>query len=229
MQTNISIFDTQVGYNIDTLEGAIMHILQIFGCLSVESLDRFARIYAAKRGKTLKSNTDISKWLLPQMRKSKKIFQLGGERYYTISPQIKPSRSTQDAFWVFLEYAEEVELQTVGQGPDPAQVTFFRNGRDYHIIAVKDNGERELRKALIYEENMANMRRAYSAKDGAAHQKKYPEERFIVLFRTDEDMLGAAYNLHGRTMYCVVSYPEGKNQPEIRCYEPEKPNVENSD
>ncbi len=222
MQTNVQVFDTEVGYNIATLEGAILHILQIFGCLSVESLDKFARIYALQRGKVFKSKNDVSKWLLPMMRRKRCIWQLGGDRFYTINPILKPDRLKQDAFWVFLEFMEDIPLQSVGQGPTPAQLSYFRRERDYHIIAVRDNGERELKQALSYEAMIQNARKSFDTKSGDSKKVQYPEERFIVLFRSEDLMRNAAYNLNSKTMYGVVTYPQGSNIPNIKFYSPDK-------
>ena len=86
---------SQVGYNVELLEGAILHVLQICGCLSAESLDRFALIYAYKHGKQLRTNF-ASSYLLPRMRDANKIWQVDKLSFYTASPIIKMDRQIQD-------------------------------------------------------------------------------------------------------------------------------------
>ena len=195
--------------------------MQICGCLSAQSLDRFARIYAYQRGKNLKDNEDISRWLLPRMRRQNKIWQLANFQFYTISPIIKPDRLTQDAFWVFLEnFQKGASLQSLGQGPKPAQISFSRTVEDetrtYHIISVKGDGSIELMQAVQYERDMKQARKPKREKD---KKFKYPEERFIILFKNENDMRNAAYRLEGRTMYGIVRYSNGNPVPEIRFYD----------
>lgn len=213
MNPSISIF-SHVTYNIGQLEEAILFILQICGgCLSTKSLDRFARIYAFQRNKTLKEKQSVSRWLLPKMRGKGELWQIGKYRYYTINPIAKPEQSMQNAFWVFLEFMKDVDLQTVGSGPRPAQISFFRNGRSYHIIAVKGDGSIELMQAAQYERAMKDSR-----KQG---KHNYPEERYIVLFTSEENMRKASVRLEGKTMYGVVQYPDklDPDKPQIDFYD----------
>ena len=76
------IYASQASFNIETLEGAIRHMLQVCGCLSVESLDRFAENFAYERGKKLKENY-AAKTVLPRMVRNRKIYSLVGNKYFT--------------------------------------------------------------------------------------------------------------------------------------------------
>ena len=217
------VFDTEASYNVDVLEGALLHILQVCGCLSAVSLDRFARIYALQRGKALKQKADVSHWLLPQMNRAKSIFQLDNGKYYAISPTVPFDRKMQDAFWVFLEHMKDAPLQSVGQGPIPAQISYHRNGNDYHIISVEENGERELKLALEFEMMIEHAKRSYNEADSKAnHTNKYPEDRFIVIFESEDYMRTVAYILKSRTMYGVLNYIDDTGRAQIRFYDPAK-------
>lgn len=56
-------------YNVGQLEDAILYIIQVCGgCLTSASLDKFAQIYARRRGKKFKQNQAVSRWMLPRMR-----------------------------------------------------------------------------------------------------------------------------------------------------------------
>ena len=203
---------SQAGYNVDLLEGAILHVLQICGCLSAESLDRFALIYAYKRGKRLKPDY-ASKTLLPRLRLENKIWQVEGYKFYTVSPIVKPNRQMQDAFWVFLEFMEDTDLQTVGTGPSPAQVSFFRQGRSYHIIAVKGDGVIEFQNAVNYEMNMET----YQKKGG-----QFPEQRYIIVFTSMDNLSKSHFHLKSKMMFCTVSYPGGEPIPSLHFVDPSK-------
>lgn len=205
---------TQAAYNIDLLEGAMTHMLQICGCLSTASLDRFAEIFTYCKGHNYKSNY-AEKTLLPRMRKEGRAFEINSGKCYSANPIVKPDKKMQDAFWVFLEFMMDVNLHSVATGFPPAQITFSKNQRLYHIISVEKEGTAELihaaRNDISIEERIKNEKGGF----------KRPEERYIVVFSSLENAKKAKVDLKKRTLYSIVSYPENSWTPEIVMVKPE--------
>lgn len=131
----------------------------------------------------------------------------------------------QNAFRAFLEFMDETELQTVSAGSPLAQISFFRSGCSYHIIAVKGDGHSELTRAAQYEMTVQQC----LAKEAAEARRKgkksiaYPEDRYIILFTSEENARNYVVRLDGMTRYEIVHY--GRNTypdiPDIIRYDPD--------
>ena len=113
-----------------------------------------------------------------------------------------------DAFWTFLENMEGVDIASVIIGPPPAQISYIKNNRIYHIICCKDDGVFEMGMAANLELYMAHM---LSSSKSVAQV----EERNFIMFKSKELLEGAPYKLHTKSLYGVVEYAEGCETPSI--------------
>ena len=121
----------------DELTYEVLRMLQVFGPLSIPSLyKRCSQI--CKQNELMISEEYFREFLLSEMEK---------RRYITIKKEIVTGyvdrgkhRFMQDAFWVFLEFVEGMDMESVIDGPDPAQVSFQRNNALYHIVRCDSDG-----------------------------------------------------------------------------------------
>ena len=103
---------------------------------------------------------------------------------------------------------EGVDIASVIIGPPPAQISYIKNNRIYHIICCKDDGVFEMGMAANLELYMAHM---LSTSKSVAQV----EERNFIMFKSKELLEGAPYKLHTKSLYGVVEYAEGCETPSI--------------
>ena len=187
-------------WNVDKLEGAVLHCLQVCGPLSGA---------AYERNKKLPEDYG-TRSLLPRMLRARKVFRIS-EKLYALNPLLPfdaNARLRLDAFWTFLENMEGVDIASVIIGPPPAQISYIKNNRIYHIICCKDDGVFEMGMAANLELYMAHM---LSSSKSVAQV----EERNFIMFKSKELLEGAPYKLHTKSLYGVVEYAEGCETPSI--------------
>lgn len=197
---------SQPGFNVDNLEGAILHMVQTCGCLTDASLNEYAVKFAFARGKKLAPDYASGK-LLPRLIKQRKIWRTG-EHFYSINPLVKFSRDSQDAFWVYLESMEDIEPNLTMSGPFPAQISYIKNGCVYHIVRATKSGDSELAYAVQLEIATEQRRRKHGNDDGKAN-------KFIFIFSSQELADAAKYTLKSQCLFCVITYPTGELIPEL--------------
>lgn len=115
----------------------IIQMLQVFGPLSLVSLYKRCNQIAEENGLTL-GYSYFSEFLIQELIK-KRYISLKGEiaaGYIERGSQ----RSMQDAFWVFLEFMNGMDMETIEYGPAPAKVSFVRNNNIYYIIRCDGDG-----------------------------------------------------------------------------------------
>lgn len=190
----------QPSSNVDRLEGAVEHMLMVCGSLTDAALDEFAQRYAFERGKKLPADF-ASKNLIPRMKRRRKVYQTGLHRY-TINPMLRVDHAGEDAFWVFMEHMQGVDLGTVHKPQSFPQISYIKNNRIYHIVRCEEDGRVELSKATQREID-------------ALHRKKrcpdgFVEERYFFIFSSVEDMKRAPFALKSPTIFGTISYEEGR-------------------
>ena len=176
-------------WNVDKLEGAVLHCLQVCGPLSGAAINAFCQRYAYERNKKLPED-------------------YGTRSLNPLLPFDANARLRLDAFWTFLENMEGVDIASVIIGPPPAQISYIKNNRIYHIICCKDDGVFEMGMAANLELYMAHM---LSSSKSVAQV----EERNFIMFKSKELLEGAPYKLHTKSLYGVVEYAEGCETPSI--------------
>lgn len=201
-------------FNVDLLEGAVLHMLQVCDNLSDYAINDFCVTYAKCRGKhNMKSNYASTK-LLPRLMKEGKVYRTG-THYYSLNPMVRSNRYAQDAFWIFLEFFDSVDIVMNSlKGPHPAQISYVKDKKIYHIIRVEGDGRKEM--AFVSQLEIEQMQRMRKHKD------KYPvEERYIFVFDTIEDANNCCIRLQSVTLHCVIEYEEGKFKPMLKFFYPE--------
>jgi len=199
-------------FNIDSLEGAVLHMLQICDNLSDTALNDFVVLYAGHRGKRLKSNYASSK-LLPRLVREGKVYRVG-THLYSLNPMVRGTKDEQDAFWVYLEYLDSINV--IGdtlKGPVPAQISFIKDNKIYHIVKVEGAAEKEM--AFLCQLEIEQMQRTRS-------DKYPPNERYIIVFDSEEFANNCRYQLKSPVLFGVIKYEEGKYRPTLRFFYPPK-------
>ena len=180
----------------DELTYEVLRMLQVFGPLSIPSLyKRCSQI--CKQNELMISEEYFREFLLSEMEK---------RRYITIKKEIVTGyvdRGKQDAFWVFLEFVEGMDMESVIDGPAPAQVSFQRNNALYHIVRCDSDGSLDYGpiKSLVAE--MREYQNPYAA-------EQIPD-RFILVYSSRDLMLRSPIVLDVPTLKAVVEYPNGGN------------------
>ncbi len=194
-------------FNTATLEGAVLHILQTCDNLSDVALDAFCREYAACRGKRLKSNYASTK-LLPRLKAQRKVFQTGTHNW-SLNPQVRGNWKARDAFWVFIEYLNSVNvLGDTMKGPFPAQISFVKDGKIYHIVRLEEDGQKEM--AFLCQLEIEQMQRMKKGREGEL------SERFILIFSSEEEADNCPYQLKSPSLPVVIRYEEGQHRPRLK-------------
>lgn len=205
-QQNFEEFQPQPPkFNIDKLEGAVMHFLQVCGPLSGAAINAFSQHYAYERNKRLPDNYGTQS-LLPRMLRGRKAFRLPNNLYSLtpFAPFDESARQRLDAFWTFLENMEGVDIATVIPGPMPAQISYLKNNKIYHIICCKDDGKAEMMLAMSIEEMMRQRMKTISE-----------DERFIIMYKNKWYLENAIPCLHAKTLLGTVEYPNESDTPSI--------------
>lgn len=164
------------------IEQAVEKIVMICGALSAVVLDEFVSHIAYHTGKAVPQNL-FSNYIANDMLAHRTLHRIADGRY-TLNPGDKYDWKGEDALWVFMEHMEGVNLSDVMKGPYPAQMTYFKNERIYHIIRCEKEGGMELGMAREIEKETENRR------SGDA-ESTVIEERFFFIF-SDPSYLNAA-------------------------------------
>lgn len=209
--------DFNVGFNVDKLEGAVMHMVQCCGCLSDTALDEYAVKYALIRGKEL-DHTYASTRLLPRLVRSYKIFRTG-EHFYSIHPLIFFKREREDAFWVYMENMENVDPKSTICGPSPAQLTYMKNGAIYHIIRAHGDGVAEQGLAVQLEIEVEQRLRKNRMKQ--ASEAGGSGEKFIFIFASRELAEQAQFKMKSPCLFCVITYDKERLRPSLDFFVPD--------
>lgn len=203
----------QPTFNTEILEGAVEQMLSVCGVLSDAALNDFCCRFAKQKEKTLPRKYATT-YLLPRMVRYRKIYQTA-DRLFSINPALASNTKGLNAFWVFLEVMENVDIRNVIPGPYPAQMSYIsntQNNRIYHIVHCEGDGSLELGAAALME--MDVMRRTKKHNTGT-------EERFIFIFTSEENMRRAPLNLESPCYFCVIKYPNQANGiPDIKFCDP---------
>lgn len=185
----------------DKMTFEIMHVLQVFGPLSLTSLYKRCWQVAQENELTLSSDY-FSEFLIPEMIK---------KRYISLKGNIAAGyiergnqRVMQDAFWVMMEFVDGMEPETIAYGPSPAKVSFVRNGNIYYVVRCDGDGstmQGEIRKLI-----------------GSLKQFHNPDasvpvsEKFILIYSSQNLMKSSPLTgsvLQLPTLRVVVEYPNG--------------------
>ena len=200
----------QPSFNVDQLEGAVRHMIMVCGALSDVSLNDFCRRFGQQRGKKLPGDY-ASAHLLPRLRMQRRLYQTT-HRHYSLNPSLKTEKKGQDAFWVFLENMDGVSVESVMNGPYPSRVSYIKNNRIYHIVVCSGTGDIEIGLAYQQEQQAKIMAKK--------HGRRAPEERYIFVFNSREDMLDAPFNLESKSLFCVIRYPDASGVPHLQFSDP---------
>lgn len=196
-------------FNVDTLEGAVSHIIMLCGNVSDAALEEFVRRYAYARKKRLPQNytTEV---LLPRMKRARKIYQTS-RHLYAINPMIKANQKGLDALWVFLKVMDDVDIETVMSGPYPSQLSYIKNGNIYHIVCCNDNGNTEM--ALASQLEIETNQRLKKGKSTI-------EEKYFFIFSSMENLKKAPVVLKSESLFCCIQYPDESRVPTMKFVKP---------
>lgn len=197
-------------FNIDKLEGDVQHFLMICEAFSDDALDAFVQKYAYSKGKKLPANY-ASTVLLPCMKLERKVYQTT-QHLYTLNPLSYLNEKGLDAFWVFLYTMDDVKMENVMKGPYPAQISYIKDDRIYHIVACKGDGATELAMAAQLEIETDRCRRR--------HPNERVDERFFFVFSNKENMEKAQFLPKSPSLFVTVEYPDGSRTPQLNFINP---------
>lgn len=189
--------------HLDEISQQIARMLMIFGPLSYVSLDNFTRRLCERRNWPCPDNLFMDR-VRPHILKSRLASEMRGSKLANRAPTSKGSYG-QDAFWLFLEHCAEADLETVMEGPYPAQVTYMRNGNIYHILRCKGNGGIEIGLIAENEQTFVRMKKG--------NPEKSPVEKFLLLFSDMEDLLASANLICGPVIKGTITYESQSDPP----------------
>lgn len=192
-------------FNIDIMEGAVQHMLQICGVLSEEAIVEFCKRFAYARKRELKEEY-IRTTFLHRMLTERKIFQ-ASLHSYTLNPLLKVNPKGQAAFWVFIENMTGVDIKDVMSGPSPAQITYIKNNRIYQIVVCEGDGRAEQGKLLVLHESMKQHRKSQKEAEDST--------RYILVFSSKENMEASPFNMPAPTLNCIINYSDGARVPSL--------------
>ena len=207
-------------FNIDILEGAVCHALQLSRALSLEAIDEFSKRFANERGRELPPRY-VETTLVPNMLRWRKIYKTG-KYMYALNPIFSSDSKGLDAFWVFIENMHDVDILTLLNGPCPFQLTYAKNNQLYHIAVCKNEGFLEMSQAANYEQSMFDRQRSPEFSDYKKYGLTPLPEKFIFVFDSMESMERARCTLKSPKMYCVITYTQGSRIPKLFFTTPEK-------
>lgn len=197
-------------FNIDRLEGAVQHALMLGRTLSDDALNAFVQKYAFAKGKHLPPDYATTE-LLPRMKHERKVYQTT-KHLYSLSPFAKLDEKALNAFWVFLYSMDGVQMEYVLNGPFPAQISYIKNGRIYHIIVCDGDGRDELGLAAQLEVDTSKKRRKANITP--------VDERFFFVFTSKENADNAPLVLDAPTLFVTIEYPNGSYIPKLNFIDP---------
>lgn len=187
------------------IEQAVEKFLMICGALSPVVLDEFVSHIAYRSGKALSLNL-FTNCIVETMVANRLLHRLGDGRY-TLNTGDKYDWKGEDALWVFMEHMDGVDLSNVMKGPFPAQMTYFKNGRIYHIIRCDKEGSLELGLAREIEKETENRRRLDNG-------PVLVEERYFFVF-SSADYLKAAPKVTVSPSVNVLLQIESRSKPPL--------------
>lgn len=190
----------QPSSNVDKLEGAVEHMLMVCGSLTDAALDEFSQRYAYERGKKLPGDF-ASKNLIPRLKRKRKVYQTGFHRY-TINPMLRVDHAGEDAFWVFMEHMQGVDLGSVHKPQSFPQISYIKNNRIYHIVRCVEDGRVELSKAIQHEIDALHLKKR--CPDGNV------EERYFFIFSSIEELKKAPFSLKSPTIFGTITYENSR-------------------
>lgn len=195
-------------YNVDQLQGAIMHMLAICGTLSIDALADFSIKFAYQRGRRLQREYVINS-ILGKMERSRKIYRTG-TYVYSANPLLTLDHKALNSFWVFLETMDGVDLESVMYPEFPARLSYIRNGKIFNIIPCEGEGFVEFASAVQIEIHMAE-------------HFEHPEEieRFIFVFTSPDYMNRQDFSFKIPTMFACVQYQPDSQIPSITFKKPQ--------
>lgn len=184
--------------DMDTLEGAFMHMLTTCGPLSDAAINVFSEVYRDMHGQKYVEDFG-TKVLIPKLARAKKIYRTASH-LYSVNPMCRQNKDGLDAFWVFLEHMEEAELDSVMKHRNFGELSYVKNNIIYTVFRCRDNGAREMAMVAQRELQVERMNRQNS---------KYPiQERYIFLFSNEEDMKNAPFCLRSPTLFGTIKYED---------------------
>ena len=145
------------------------------------------------------------------MKLERKVYQTT-QHLFTLNPLSYLNEKGLDAFWVFLYTMDGVKLENVMKGPYPAQISYIKSNRIYHIVACKGNGATELGLATQLEIETDRRRRR--------HPNEKVDERFFFVFSSKEDMENAPFVPKSPSLFVTVEYPDGERTPKLNFVNP---------
>lgn len=197
-------------FNVDTLEGATLHMLSVCGALSDSSINQFTSKYAYLHGKRLPRDYG-STVLLQRLRRDRKVFRTA-QHLYSLNPQLRCDWKALDAFWVFLEHMESVDLSSVWQPRSCyGQITYIKNNSPYNIIRCEKNGVKELSTIVEREIHLSNVDK---------RDRYYVTQKYIFIFGSEEEMLAAPLIPQGPTLFSIITYSDPALPPHLSFIDP---------
>ena len=182
--------------DVDTLEGAIRHMLSVCNTLPGAAINAFTQKFGKMHGHNLPNDfgTNI---VMRQLIRGGWAFRTS-EHLYSLNPLLRSNQKGIDAFWVFMEHMQDVDLATVYK-PQFGELCYIKNNRIYSIIRCKGNGEKELAMAAQRELVRERHMRRYP-------KDKLPDERFFFIFSSKTAMANAPFFLKTPSLYCCIKY-----------------------
>lgn len=187
-------------FNVDTLEGAILHLLSVCHTIPDIAIACFAEQYAARKGKRLPASYTYDV-LLPRLKKEHKIYNPAAH-IYSLSPIIYYNENGITSFWVFLHLMKDVDIGNVFCGTPPAQLSYIKNNTVYHIVCCKSDGTEE----MLYE---------VGAEKHAKMQKKY-----FFVFKSEEDINQAKLMINAPALFVLVKEGAPGTPATVKFYDP---------
>ena len=200
----------QPSSDVDTLEGALCHMLQVCDTLPAAAINVFAQKFAILHGQKVSDNFGTNV-IMRNLRQQGFVYQTT-QHLYSNNPIMRINQKGIDAFWVFMEHMQGVDLQTVYKPAEQGSLAYTKNGKHYVIIRCKGNGAVELGTACQQEVKVNR------------YNKRHPEfkreDRYFFIFYNKEDIMNAPYLLKSPTLFCTIKYNK-QWVPELRFVNPD--------
>ena len=183
----------------DEIAYEIQRAIQTFGPLTEQSLmKRCAQVAAANDCEFTKEYFDF---ICSEMQKHRLLTRSKSGGLISVGGELQKSRGKQDAFWVLMEFADEISFDEIMDGPSPAIITFFKGSNIYHLIPATSDGLSEIVSAKELEQDTASVRNEFS--EGIVLEK------FIFVASTSFRKDVARKELKGEILVAQVMYGAG--------------------
>lgn len=193
-------------FNVDTMEGAVMHMLAVCDTLPAPAINAFVQKLAILRNRKVPEDYGMNS-IIRQLKMKGYVYETGS-RVFSLDPNANTNQRGIDAFWIFMEHMQGVDLQDVYKPSGFGNIAYTKNDFNYTIVRCRGDGVAEL-KVVCQKEMIFSQQK-----------RKNPElinrDKYFFVFRSMEQAMNVPLLPNpNSSLFCTVKYDK-QWVPEIR-------------